>query len=130
MDLYEVFGGDVIRNEIYDKYEKDYKTQIGETIIKTKINYYPNAPEWQEGLPTFIVGGGQAFTINNKFYILYLHNKFLEMGNNGISNPSIKNTYPPSSFNSEDLLINNFHRFLVADGLADDKYNLGKVLTK
>lgn len=129
-DLYKVFGGDIIRNEIYDKYKREYMTQIGETIINTKRDYHQEAHEWQEGLPTFIVGGGQEFTINDKFYLLYLNNKFHEMNNFGISSPNIKESYSPSYFNTEELLISNYHRFLVADGLADDNYNLGKVLKK
>ena len=130
-DLYDLFDSRVVLNDIYDQYLHEYRTQIGTTIITTKDKYYPNAHEWTEGVPTFIVGGGKSFKINNnRFYVLSLNNEFIEMSNRGFLEPNIIKTFPPEYFESEESLKNNHHRFLVADGLADDKMNLGKVLTK
>lgn len=129
-DLYNDFGHNVINSDVYCNYEKEYRKQIGETIINTKNNYYPNAQEWREGLPTFMVGGGAKFVLNKiKFYETTLKNKFYELNNYGISQPYLIKSHAPSYFEKESILQDNYYRFLVADGLADDKSNLGKVLS-
>lgn len=127
-DLCQNFGLNVLDNIVYKKYEKEYRDQIGKTIMYTKNEYYPNAPEWQSGIPTFIVGGGANFIFNGyKFYETVLIDKFCVFSSYGIVGPKLIKSYPPTYFVENEIISKNYYRFLVADGLAHDKYSLGIV---
>jgi len=93
------------------------------TAVQKILNYthnqrYGKAPEWREGLPAFLSGGGS----NCELYSRSLSMAFARHG------VKLKRTNFPLLEEAEGALEQNFHRLSVAYGLTFDAESIGRIL--
>jgi hypothetical protein len=93
-------------------------------VLKRILDYthnkrYGKAPEWREGLPAFLSGGGSDCEI-------YLRSLALAFAKHGVP---LKRTAFPLLQEVEGSGEGNFHRLSVAYGLTFDAESVGRILS-
>lgn len=96
------------------------KKKILKVLAYTKNKRYYKSPNWQNGIRTFVCGGGSQSSI----YIDAI-NKVKETYTLLPINPPL-----PENLIANDLSKENFHRVSVAYGLSFDAMNLGNIRKK
>ena len=96
--------------------EKSFRGDLGQVINKvvqlTRHKRYPRAPEWEEGLPIFLCGGGSACHVYRESVIDVCRKVRVE--------PLLRGFPTPGDLTQSDISPELFHRLSVAYGLTFD----------
>ena len=103
-----------------DKFSKDIMFVLTRNIHITKCSRYPLAPEWRNGLRTFMSGGGKRCELYQNAIQEVFKEKQLRLFN-------MKDQYFDYFSREDNELRKNSHRLSVAYGLTFDPNIIGKI---
>ncbi len=111
--LRDCFGVEQSRLRQVDSSFRAYLSQVIRNVLRlTKQNRYPTAPEWQEGLPVFVCGGGSACRV---------YRDSVTTGCQQIPVTPLPKGFPlPEGLPQPDISPEQFSRLSVAYGLTLD----------
>ncbi len=98
--------------QVESSFQADLSQVIYNILRFTKQKRYPTAPEWQQGLPVFVCGGGSACRV-------YLNS--VKIGCRKIPVTPLRKGFPlPENLPQKDISLELFSRLSVAYGLTFD----------
>jgi hypothetical protein len=98
-----------------------FRTLVAKELRKVKIKRYPRSPRWKEGVPCFLCGGGGNVSLYRKVLEqltapdFQFRIKLCELPN-------------PADLEGLDNSVHSFDRLLVAYGLSNDPFDIGKII--
>ena len=98
---------------------------VAKVIIETKMNRYPLAREWEQGLPTLLCGGGSSSEVYENV-LRICESKFDQMGWQWRGLPKIP-MQKSGELEAPFLGPDDFHRLAVAHGLSHHVWDIGEV---
>jgi hypothetical protein len=116
-----LLGVDRMRVEAADlEFQKELWPRIGGLLHRTRMRRYGRAPEWREGLPIFISGGGSSCQVYRQAIAKACHS--LRIPYKHLSLPILDEALSDSAIDHADA-----HRFAVAYGLTFDADLTGRI---
>lgn len=118
-ELKNRFGVDQARlAQVESSFRADLGQVIRKVLLLTRNKRYPMAPEWEEGLPIFLCGGGSASHVYRDSVIEICQKVRVE--------PLLRGFPTPADLTQGDISPAQFHRLSVAYGLTFDS---GRIYT-
>ena len=107
--------------EIDKNFSKKFRILVAKELQKVKIKRYPKSPRWKNGVPCFLCGGGSNVS---------LYRKVLEQLTATDYQFRIKICKLPAPDDLEGIGndVISFERLLVAYGLSNDPFDIGKII--
>jgi len=108
-------------SEIDTAFSNEVRQVVANLLGYTHTHRYGKAPEWREGLPTFLSGGGSGCAV----YIRGLSSAFSQQG---VRLKLMPFPLLEEASKSEGMDEKGFHRLSVAYGLTFDADSIGRIL--
>ncbi|MDD2732651.1 MAG: hypothetical protein PHF56_01820 [Desulfuromonadaceae bacterium] len=108
-------------NEIDNDFTKQIGTTVRELLKYTKESRYPGSRRWQEGVPTFLCGGGGKVEVYSEIIGRF------ENGNHAYK-IRVERLPKPQRLTAPQLPDNSYDRLSVAYGLSYNAFDIGQII--